>query len=121
MIGLAMEKWPDDALRRVVDAPVETWAEGSPEWIADEGGPKPAAGCLLHIAGSEGMDWHDAGKTYVGHSYGPVGERFDALAFRFGIPRTVRALKKRALAILLKRHPLDSRLVVLRAGLKTGV
>ena len=111
MIGQAMETWPDDALRRVVDAPVELWRS---EWYLRPDG----AACLIgHAFNARALADSCAG---VGLWWEAIEQReiedaFDAACDRFGIPRTVRAIKLRALAILLKRHPLDNRLAVLRA------
>lgn len=120
MIGIAMEKWPNDALRRVVDAPLEAWKTGGSDgdWVSGDSRPKPFAGCLWHHAGGEEEDWIDAVRR-IAHVNDEIEDlswrRFDRLCERFGLPRTVRAIKLRALAILLKRHPLDNRLAALRA------
>lgn len=110
MIGLAMEKWPDDALRRVVDAPVEKWDLMSfRNWKSADGCPRCLCGHWLDLTPARrGVD---TSAPVVDR----ISERAVYLAYRFGTPRTVRAVKLRALAILLRRHPLDAKIAVLRA------
>lgn len=115
MIGLAMEKWPDDALRRVVDAPVERWADGA-IW-GDETYASGGCGCLafhrfgvgvyegLQVRVSEDMGGQGGGWAGDHPIFGADG-RFERLLHRCGKLRTVRAIKQRALKILLDRHPL---------------
>lgn len=111
MIGLAMTEWPDDALRRVVDAPIGKWR---PEWLNFDDG----SACLLGHAVPDADGHGDPRFEALGFVvYDPddslydqvevFGDRFDDLCRRFTIPRAVRAIKSRALRILLQRHPME--------------
>lgn len=111
MIGKAMEKWEDAALRRVFDAPLEHWNP-----LGYGTAVHPRVVCLvMHVAGltCDNPNWVYLVDNYFaafGQDEEKLGQRYDSLVARVGLPRAVRALKQRALAILLRRHPLDSRL-----------
>lgn len=115
MIGKAMETWPSDALRRVVDAPVEAWVFGSFGGFSRD---TAEVGCLLtHACADYGFGTRKQDFTEVGLSldmrYTDTPEdvnrgwafvaHIDGLHARFGLPRLVRALKQRALRILEQR------------------
>lgn len=115
MIGRAMKTWPSDALRRVVDAPVEEWRQS---WD----------GCLAcHVSGGSPMAfaktresfadlplttepdryafhlWTMFGLSAGSHPIFGGSGRYVRAITRFGIPRVVRAIKQRALRILESR------------------
>lgn len=113
MLGPKMDKWPDEALRRVIDTPIENWGSGGV--LGDTKYPsmnEPGRGCLYEVAAGE-KGWARAVETldheevygFEGRNIGPT--IFDRLVFRFGFERVVRAVKNRALNTLLARHPLE--------------
>ena len=112
MLGKALAAMTDAELRRVLDAPVETWGVGE---LYDAETHKA---CLLGHADamhrrkgkdvlSESLRLRLLAAVPWKKSKRATGDQFDALCYRFGIPRVVRAIKVRALAELEARTQRD--------------
>ena len=100
MIGRAMETWPSDALRRVVDAPVERWQTGH---YGNSDGPRCLVGHAIGVnMGDEGFGERHS-ELCPAPFNSPVWQRFDDVCERFGVSRVVRLVKQRALRILEQR------------------
>lgn len=125
MISKALKLMTDEELRRVFDAPLEDWRAGA-LWRSD------GRRCLLGHAGDV-CDYEIAGFPLQQIAYKQLHERlnyydfvgmdrkrnialtFDRLVHRFGLPRVVRAIKIRTLAILVERKPFaDNYVLTLR-------
>lgn len=108
MLGRNMLGWPDIALRRVLDTPLEGWGAGGMMnapmgwFMTVESGRK----CLYQIA-TDHPSWAVAGLALAGTEGGQLVHRYDKLVYRFGLERVVGALKGRALKQLLSRNPLQ--------------
>ena len=109
MLGKALAAMTDTELRRVIDAPVEGWKNG------DYYDMHARTSCLIGHAGGcyvVGSQWEArelqsvaarVNSAVTAKPFYVVEERFDLLCLRFGVPRTVRAIKLRALAELEAR------------------
>ena len=104
MIGTILGVMTETELRRVIDAPIETWAPGG--YFE----PDTNTACLVGHASGYFEQGKFCGRLHapiIGRAFRATGysgtKQFDDLCRRFGIPRTVRAIKVRALAELETR------------------
>lgn len=108
MFRAIFPKLTDEQLRRVIDAPVETWTWGV---VFDDCGRRCFVGHVADVLPyAPGEDFPagvyaalDQLRRAATMPTWRIGGRFDRMARRFGLPRVVRALKIRALATLEAR------------------